>query len=162
MRLHPQAHIHVERFLRDYFLDEAIMLPRLTIYCGVWTHWLTKLFRIGAITLGDRILVSPRYLARDAFTGRCKLPGRLVAHEAVHVLQYQREGMIGFLCGYLREYFKILFGGHGFGAEARMAAYLAISHEVQARAAESAYAHWRQAAHKVVVCSQDAVGRPEV
>ncbi|MEJ7617550.1 MAG: hypothetical protein WKF30_11440 [Pyrinomonadaceae bacterium] len=144
MRLHPQAHAHIERFLCDYFVDEAVALPQLKIYCGAWTHGLAALFRIGAITVGKRIFVAPKYLVRDAVTKQLKLPGWLVAHEAVHVLQYRREGMLGFLGGYLREYLKNLFNQRRCGAKSRMTAYLAISYEAQAHAAEKAYVRWRQ------------------
>ncbi len=70
------------------------------------------------------------------------MPGWLAAHEAVHVLQYERDGLVRFLISYLREYFRTLACSRRADAAARMAAYLSIPHEIEARIAELAYASW--------------------
>lgn len=119
-------------------------MPQLKIYCNGWTGWLTKVLRIGAITVGHRIFVSPKFSTRNERTGQIHLPGWLVAHEAVHVLQYQREGILRFLANYLREYVQTLIKARRFGAGARTAAYYAISHEVEAHIAEQAYHRWSE------------------
>jgi len=67
----------------------------------------TRTLKIGASTFGRRVLVSPALARRDA-SQRLIVPGWLVAHEAVHVLQYERAGFVGFLVSYLKGYRRAL------------------------------------------------------
>ena len=74
------------------------------------------------MTVGRLILV----LRDDDRSGRRVL----LAHELVHVEQYAQLGTMRFLCRYLREYFAYLWR-----LRSHRRAYLAISFEVEARAA---------------------------
>jgi uncharacterized protein (DUF2342 family) len=69
--------------------------------------------------------------------------GWLLAHEAAHVRQFQREGLLPFLCNYLREYATFLFRTGKLGATARRVAYEQITREREAREVEAAYLAWR-------------------
>ncbi len=93
---------------------------------------------VNAITLGRVILVRRRALARHG--------AALVAHELVHVMQYQRLGMLRFLGRYLSEYVRGLwrFRRHRL-------AYMAISFEEQARAAAN---KWQSTGESLVLCEQ--------
>ena len=138
MKLSPAAHDEVESFLKEHLGESGLKLPRFSVHTGWLARLLMKGVRMGAITLGGHVFVSPRLVERDE-SGRARLPGWLIVHEAAHVLQYQEKGFAGFLYDYLRWYWRALRAGQGWGADARMLAYLSIPHECEARQAEHAY-----------------------
>jgi len=70
------------------------------------------------------------------------MPGWLLAHEAAHVRQFQRAGLLSFSFNYAREYLTFLARGQKFDARARMEAYEQITREREARAVEAAYLDW--------------------
>jgi hypothetical protein len=142
MLLAAASHEHLEGFLREHFHDPALRLPPLFFYNSRLLGWLVRAFHLGAITLGRRVFVLPGYVKRDA-EGRLTIPGWLAAHEATHVLQYERAGLAGFLGLYLRGYWRALRAQKKWNAVAHQAAYLAIMEEREAYEAEKAYATWR-------------------
>lgn len=142
MLLSPESHKRIERFLRDYLRDKNLILPRIFIYSGWWAGWLTSAFSILAITFGSRVIIAPKIIRRDDGV-RLTVPAGLIAHEAMHVIQYERSGFVSFLFSYLREYFHALRKERGWNKAARHAAYLSIEQEREAYAAESAYEVWR-------------------
>ncbi len=83
--------------------------------------------RASGITLGRKIYITSRLFDEDG-----SLPLSLVIHEVAHVAQYLRDGRIGFLARYLKDY----AAGLAKGLDDREA-YLAIPHEVEARATET-------------------------
>lgn len=144
MKLSPEAHEEVESFLKEYKGEPGLKLPRFSIHAGVGGRVVMWFVRMSAITLGRHVFVSPPLVRKDS-EERAILAGRLVVHEAVHVLQYEERGFVGFLFKYLRGYWRALRQGKSFGAAARMAAYMEIEEEREAREAERAYAGWRMA-----------------
>lgn len=142
MRLASESHQQIETFLSDRFRLESLRLPPISLYHGRVAAWLTHTFKIGAITFGRHIFVAPRMVVRDE-SGRLCIPGWLIAHEATHVWQYEQAGFFGFLFSYLRGYWRALRAQQRmWGGEARMAAYLAIEEECDARQSEAAYDAW--------------------
>ncbi|HEY0378724.1 MAG TPA: DUF4157 domain-containing protein [Pyrinomonadaceae bacterium] len=141
MRLAPEAHRHIEAFLREQRRSDALRLPPVHVYVGRWSRLLTRTLGITAITLGRCVFVSARVVKRDE-RGRLTIPARLLAHEAMHVVQYSETGFVGFLFSYLREYWRELRAQSGWGRAARQAAYLAIKHEREAYETEDAYSAW--------------------
>ena len=141
MRLAPEAHRHIEAFLRERRRSEALRLPQVHVYVGRWSRLLTGTFGILAITFGRCVFVSARVVKRDE-RGRVTIPAGLLAHEAMHVVQYGEAGFVGFLVSYLREYWRELRAQPGWGRAARQAAYLAIKHEREAYEAEDEYFAW--------------------
>jgi hypothetical protein len=142
MLLASESHQRIEAFLRCHLQSETLRLPPVFIYSGRCARYLTRSFNILAITFGRRIFVAAKTVRRDD-EGRLVVSARLIAHEAVHVVQYQQAGFIGFLFSYAREYWRALKGQRqGCGKAARLAAYFAIKHECEAYEAESAYAVW--------------------
>lgn len=139
MLLAAESQERLERFLREHFGDPALRLPPLLFYDSRILLWLGRPFHLGAITFGRRIFVLPEYVERDA-EGRLTISGSIAAHEATHVLQYERAGWVGFFSLYLRGYWRALRAQERFGGAAHMAAYLAIEEEREAREAEEAYA----------------------
>lgn len=144
MILSKKSHAEIEAFLREHFKDPDLCLPPISIHSGVFAGLLTKWLRIGAITFGRHVFISPRKVAQGE-GGRRAAPGWLIAHEATHVIQYDTEGFVKFFAQYLRDYFRALRETGNWDAAARMAAYLAIAHECEAREVEHAFAPWCEA-----------------
>ena len=127
--------------MRARLRDPQLKLPPIELYGGRLGRVVTENLKIGAITFGRRIIVTPNLLKTDG-EGRTCVPAWLLAHEGTHVLQYERAGMLGFFASYLRSYFKTLFGSRQLDAQARMAAYRSIEQEEDAREAEDDYRRW--------------------
>jgi hypothetical protein len=138
MRLAEDSREELESFFREFLRDGGVRLPRMRFYAGPLARWLTRVGRADAITFGRRVYVAPSLVSRRE--GAAGLSGRLIAHEAAHVLQYERVGAARFLLRYLREYFAGLRRAGSLDAGSRMRAYLDISFEREARAAERAFA----------------------
>ncbi len=83
--------------------------------------------RAAGITLGTRVYIREGIFGADG----ADLPLQLVVHEVAHVAQYLRDGHVGFLARYLRDYAANLLDGMG-----ERDAYLAIPHELEARRAD--------------------------
>ena len=148
MRLSDESHSHVEQFLRAHRGDAGLVLPPIRLHGGVCARLLMMASAgMGAMTLGRHVFVRPGLLRRDA-AGRLTLPGWLVVHEAAHVLQYAERGFVRFLRGYLRGYWRALREGGRWDAAGRMAAYLEVEEEREARRAEDAYAAQTPAWHR--------------
>lgn len=141
MRLAAASHQRLELFFRDYLREENFRLPALEISAGKPVGWLTGVLQIGGITFGRRVLLAPHLLRRDR-AGRLRAPGWLVAHEAMHVIQYMQAGFAPFLWLYLRQYLGGLSGMKGGILSRHRAAYHAIAFEREACAAEAAYGSW--------------------
>ena len=142
MRLSEESHARLEEFFRWHGRDEKLRLPLMFIHAGFLSHHLAKVLRSAAFTVGRHVFVSRVYLARDK-GGRLTIRGGLLAHEAAHVRQFQREGFLPFLYNYLREYVTFLFRTGKLDATARLAAYEQITREQEAREVEAAYLEWR-------------------
>ena len=139
MRLSAESHKRVEQFFREYVNEPGLSLPPIDFHGGLTARVLMVFARMDAITFGRRVFVRPGLFGRDE-RGRATLRGWLVVHEAAHVLQYERRGFARFLRDYLRGYWRALRAGGRWDARGRMAAYMAIAEEREARAAEAAYA----------------------
>jgi hypothetical protein len=142
MRLAEESHARLEQFFRWYGRDEKLRLPQMFIHAGFLSHQLTRVLHIAAITVGRHIFVSQVYLERDE-GGHLTIRGWLLAHEATHVRQFQREGFLPFLYNYLREYLTFLYRSGKPNATARRVAYEQITREREAREVEAAYLKWR-------------------
>ncbi|MCA1555488.1 MAG: DUF4157 domain-containing protein [Acidobacteria bacterium] len=138
MRLAEESHARLENFFRWYGRDETLRLPLVSVHAGFLSHNLTRILRIGAITIGRHVFVSQIFLERDE-RGRLMIRGGLLAHEATHVRQFQQTGLLPFIYHYLREYLTFLFRSGKFNAAARQKAYKQITREREARKVEAAY-----------------------
>jgi hypothetical protein len=142
MRLSAESHAKVEQFFREHLDEPGLNVPRINFHGGL-AGWLFGVFvGMSAITLGRRVVVSPKLFGRDE-GGRATLPGRLVVHEVAHVLQYEERGFARFLRDYLRGYWRALREGGRWDWRGRTAAYMSIAEEREARAAEDAFAAGR-------------------
>lgn len=70
-----------------------------------------------AVTLGSLVIVRRAHAGSEA----------LLRHEGVHVLQWRRYGVVGFLRLYVGDYLRLRLRGYG-----HRAAYLRIPLEVEA------------------------------
>ena len=138
MKLAHESHARVEEFLRQHLGDPGLRLPAFSLYTGRFAWLLMKGLKMGAITFGRHIFVSPALVGRSE-DGRAIVPGWLIVHESVHVLQYERVGYLRFFFEYLRGYWRALRASGKWDAAGRMEAYLAIAAECDAREAEHAY-----------------------
>jgi hypothetical protein len=140
MKLSDDSHASVERFFREYLNEPGLVLPPMSFHGGAPARLLMAAARgMDAITFGRRVFVRPGVFVRDG-AGRATLPGRLVVHEARHVLQYEARGYPRFFRDYLLGYWKALRAGGRWDRRARAAAYMAIEEEREAYAAEAEYA----------------------
>ena len=94
---------------------------------GPLARWVTRLAGADGLVLGRRVFLSPTAWMLVQNGSRRAL--ELLEHELVHVEQYRRLGLVGFLGRYLRDY----FAGRLRGLD-HLAAYRAISLEREARA----------------------------
>lgn len=138
MKLATASHVALEAFFRDYLQDDTFNLPPITFHSNVVVDTLTKLCRVGAITFGRHVVISSNLIERDAENRRV-IPGWLAAHEAMHVAQYEQSGWARFLTAYVGSYLQALRLAGRCDAATRMAAYLMIPEEQEARRAEAAY-----------------------
>ncbi len=90
---------------------------------------LTALLAADAVTLGNRIFLSPT--AVREIDARSAAGFRILRHELAHVAQFAREGFIPFLFRYALAYLR----GRRCGLD-HVGAYRAISFEREAREAE--------------------------
>ncbi|HEX8635153.1 MAG TPA: DUF4157 domain-containing protein [Pyrinomonadaceae bacterium] len=141
MRLAEESRARLERFFRSYERDEELRLPVLSVHAGWWSGGLTRILRVGAITVGRHIFVSRKMVGRNV-RGELTMPGWLLAHEAAHVRQFQKAGLLSFGFHYAREYLTFLARGRKFDARARQEAYEQITREREAWAVEAAYLEW--------------------
>jgi hypothetical protein len=140
MKLARESHQRLEKFFREYFDDPQLRLPPIYLHRGRIARLITKQLRVGAITIGSHILLAPdRVVEAD---GNLTTRGWLVAHEATHVLQYEREGYVRFFFRYFYGYWRALSAGGKWNREARLKAYLAIEAERIAHEVERAYQAW--------------------
>jgi hypothetical protein len=88
------------------------------------SHWLPRLCRADATTIGSTIYIKGEMIA-----------GRLLVHECQHVKQWAEQGKTVFLLKYLFDYFRGRLHGDN-----HMDAYLGIGAEEDARLMASEFA----------------------
>lgn len=141
MKLSRKLHRQMEDFFREFFDDENLQLPELEIYANRGADLVTKIISVHGITLGRFIFIRPDLVTRNGSSQLC-ISKNLLAHEATHVLQYQKLGMPRFLYRYLKSYFGNLRRKKIRNFEARMQAYWDIPFEEEARAGGKGFIDW--------------------
>jgi hypothetical protein len=141
MYLAKDAHAKFEEFYKEFFDEETGGVPKIKIYARRGAGFITKILNVNWITVGRRIFIRP-HLTKFADDARLYAPKALIAHELAHVLQYQQLGFVKFFYTYLRDYFRILKTKKKWDFNARMEAYLEISHEIEARRFAAEFLEW--------------------
>lgn len=142
MRLAPDSRKKLEKFFRENFSDPSFILPKIEIYGGGFTKFLTGLLKVHGITFGNRIFILPD-LINSGVNGEKKLSENLAAHEITHSIQYERDGAIRFFYNYLTSYFRNLRRQGSYNLAARQQAYLDIPYEVEARETAEKFVQWK-------------------
>lgn len=140
MKLAKESHQRLEEFFREHLHDSQLELPPIYIHSGRVARIVTKQLKVGAMTVGRHIFLSPQRVTKAGNV--ITAPGWLVAHEATHVLQYEEDGFLRFFFKYLMGYWRALRQSGKWDYEARMKAYLTIAEEQAAHEVERAYQEW--------------------
>ena len=143
MRLSKQTHQELESFFREFYRDENLKLPEIEIFIRRGSKIIVKLTSVYAITFGRFIFVRTSLLTRNLKEELC-MSKELLAHEATHVLQYQKLGLLGFFYTYLKGYWKALKQKEKWDLNARTEAYLEIPHEIEARLCGAEFIEWKK------------------
>jgi hypothetical protein len=141
MRLTPESHQRLQLFFRQHWGERALVLPVIDWDVSAAARWVVQASGVTAMTLGTRVLLDKKALRRDA-GGSYWLHSSLAAHEATHVLQYQRQGLTGFLWRYLGDYADQMRQAARWNTETHFRAYAAIGAEQEAQEIEAAYLRW--------------------
>lgn len=140
MKLAKESHRELELFFREYFGDENLNLPEIHIYCGKFTGAFINIIKVHGITFGRRIFIWPELINFDPH--KKGISCQLAAHEATHVIQYHKHGLVGFLYKYLKNYWKNLQTKPIWDLDARQEAYRQIEFEIEARDAAEKFYQW--------------------
>lgn len=141
MKLSRELHSQLENFFREFFDDENLRLPEIEIFCHRGARFVTKLISVHGITFRRFIFIKPDLISRSPEMKLC-ISKNLLAHEATHVVQYQKLGTLKFLYRYFKSYFVNLRGGKDWNFNSRMMAYLDIPFEEEARVCGANFVEW--------------------
>jgi hypothetical protein len=133
--LEPAARGFLERHLEEEFGD-------VRCHRGALARWLCRRLGAGAVTLGRRVFLSPGGWRRYRQGGASGLA--LLAHEAVHVLQYRRYGFFGMLARYGRDYLRGRRAGLSHGEAYRAVGFEREAFAVEARVRDAVLARERR------------------
>jgi len=126
---------HLEEFLRDYLTKPDLTLPKLTLYNNRLIDRIGLALGFDGLTFRKWVFVTRRVLNRKDLND-IDIDSAFLAHEAIHVLQYRRQGTFIFLMKYLWAFISALRSAEGpLQAKVRNA-YLAIPYEQEALQAE--------------------------
>ena len=141
MRFTSESHKRLQQFFCQHRGEPDLVLPVIEWDVSAAARLVVRTSGVTAMTLGTRVLFEPKALREDA-DGRFWIRSSLAAHEATHVLQYQRMGWGGFLWNYLGDYAGRMQQAAKWNAAAHFRSYEAIRAEREAQAAEDAYTNW--------------------
>lgn len=88
-----------------------------------FNSFIPRLFKASALTFGTHVFYAQ---------AQNQISHRLRSHEMVHLEQYRKDGLFGFLYTYLKTYFKLRFQG-----KSHIVAYYSIPYEQEAYAKEN-------------------------
>ena len=141
MRLSEPAHNIFARFFNDCELCESFEFPKVQVYVRRGSWVVTNILMVDGITIGRHVFVNPRLVSRDQ-NDLLRISKTLMAHEIVHVLQYQREGFRRFLTTYVLDFWKIFKRKKKWNLRTWFESYLEIPHEIEAREVASEFSQW--------------------
>lgn len=134
MHLDVVSHSRFEKFFRDFYGDDNLVLPKVHIYSRRISLIITSVLQVKGITIGRHIFIHPKFTRRDSKNHLCA-PKSLTAHEITHSVQYKQQGFWGFLKSYLGEFWKLLRKSEKWDFNSIMQAYSEIPQEIEARRA---------------------------
>lgn len=141
MRLSEESRdLFIEFFCERGFCEKE-NFPEIRVYCRLGARVITTLVMADGITFGRRIFVSPKHVGRNE-GARLVLSRNLLAHEIVHVIQYEERGYIRFAKVYVSEFWRRFRKKKHWTAKSWFEAYEAIPDEVEARRFASEFEAW--------------------
>jgi hypothetical protein len=143
MKLAEISQDRLETFFREFLSDENFRLPTIKFFAGKFSRIFTFILQVHGITFGRHIFIMPDLIAKD-FENRRRLSLELAAHEIAHVLQYKKEGFIGFFYKYLASYWRNLRRKNDWNAQSRHEAYREIPFEKEAREIAAEFVRWNR------------------
>jgi len=141
MRLSENSNKLFEEFFNQCNLCEGFEFPKVNVFArrGAWL--LTNVLLVDGITIGKHIFVNPRYVWRGS-TRKLRIEQKLMAHEFVHVLQYERLGFAKFLWVYVTDFWRIFRQKEKWNFKTWFESYLEIPHEIEARKFADEFMDW--------------------
>ncbi len=141
MRLSEDARRKFSAFFETHEITRGISIPDVQIYArrGAWL--VTTAIMVDGITLGRHIFINPRFVKRDA-GNILRAPKDLIAHELVHVIQYQRHGFMRFLKLYVNDFWESFKKLERWTVRGWFESYLEIEHEEEARKIAAEFMRW--------------------
>ena len=133
--------VFAEFFVEEGWIDSVDEFPDVFVYCGDGARFVTRLMMAEGITFGSHIFIDPKFLLKDK-KGRDVISRSLLAHEIVHVMQYEKAGVFGFLKNYVGHFLAGYLKKGNLNAKNWYAAYLAIPDEVEAREYAAKFIKW--------------------
>lgn len=141
MKLSENSQKIYAEFFQDCDICRFFEFPKVQIYSRNGSKILTKILNVEAITFGKHIFVHPKYIRRDE-KKRLRIYDKLLAHELVHVLQYQKHGFVRFLKKYIRDFWNAFKKKEKWNLETWYESYSEIPYEIQARKFAADFMHW--------------------
>lgn len=145
MKLSRKLHFQLESFFREFFDNQSLRLPEIEIFANRGARLVTKAAGVHGITFRRFIFIKPDLICRDNRARFC-ISKELLAHEATHVLQYQKLGAARFLYRYFKSFFVNLRHKKRLDFNSRMQAYLEIPFEAEARMSGAKFVEKMQSA----------------
>ncbi len=141
MRLSDPAYKLFSDFFSDCELCEGAPFPNVQVYARRGSWLVTNLLMVDGITIGRHVFINPKLVSRDR-RNLLTISKTLMAHELVHVIQYQRLGFWKFLSVYVRDFWKIFKKKKKWNLRSWFESYLEVPHEVEAREIASDFSRW--------------------
>jgi hypothetical protein len=141
MRLSEHAHKLFAAFFSAQKICDSNDFPDVRIYAKRGSWLLTNLIMVDGITFGRHIFINPKFVSRDV-ENRLLVSKKLLAHELVHVLQYQQEGVWGFLIDYAGDFLVIFRKKDKWSLRSWFESYQEIRHETEARNVAAKFTRW--------------------
>ncbi len=135
MNLSKASAQHLVGVLRDYLTEPDLTLPEISLHNNRLIDRIGFALGFDGLTFRRCVFVTGRVLDR-LDENDIEIDSAFLAHEAIHVLQYRRDGTFIFLRKYLWAFVSALRSADGPLKAKIRNAYLAIPYEKEALEAE--------------------------
>jgi hypothetical protein len=150
MKLSRKLHQELESFFRECFGNDKLNLPEIEIYGKRGARFVTRALSVHGITFGRHIFIKPSLISRNS-KQKLSMSKELLAHEATHVLQYDKLGFLIFFYTYLKGYLAALKRKPKWDFQSRLEAYWEIPQEQEARECAAKFIEWSARSEKLKV-----------
>lgn len=141
MNLSKNSHKLFAEFFEECDLCDTLEFPKVQVYSRRGSKILTRILMVEGITFGRHIFVQPKNVWRDE-KNKLRIHQKLMAHELVHVLQYQQQGFFGFLRKYVSDFWRLFKQKEKWNLKSWFESYRDLPHEIEARKVASEFINW--------------------